>query len=169
MAFNCKPKRRPGIHWRPLGGGKCAKQSIPYIFNNRVIPPRPLVVHKVQAPLFAEPLEALKPYSTEMILAMQEYVPPDCKGQHQQVNNEQTRGEQPKCHEDHGRKRDGIIPRDVLLSSNPTIREQLWSILRVMPANMHLVELADSTRVTEEAVKYRLDKRSSVVSDDPNT
>jgi len=110
-------------------------------------------MHKVQATLVAEPLEALRPYSTNMILAMHEYVPPDCKGQRQHVNDEQTPGEQPKYHENHGRKRDGIIPRDVPLTSNPAIREQLWSILRVMPANMHLVELTDSTRVTKEAVK----------------
>jgi len=61
------------------GGVKCAEQSIPSIFDNRVVSLRALVMQKMEPPLLPKPAELLKPDSAYVILAMQKHVPPDRK------------------------------------------------------------------------------------------
>jgi hypothetical protein len=126
------------------------------------------MMQKVQPSLLAEPLEPLKPYSTNVILAMQKHVPPDRKRQRKRMNDKQTQREQPKRGENHRREWDGVVPRDVLLRPNPSVREQPSPILRVMPADMHIVKCGDAARVPKNAMEKYLDERGRVVGGSSN-
>jgi hypothetical protein len=126
------------------------------------------MMHKVQSSLLTEPLEPLKPYSTNVILAMQKHVPPDRRRQRKRMNDKHTQREQPKRGENHRREWDGVVPRDVPLRPNPSVREQLPRILRVMPADMHVAKCGDAAGVPKNAMEKYLDERGRVVGGNSN-
>ena len=121
------------------------------------------MMHEVQPSLLAEPLEPLKPYSTNVILAMQKHVPPNHKRQRKRMNDKQTQWQQPERGENHRREWNRVVPRNVLLRPNPSVSEQLPRILRVMPADMHVVKRGDAARVPKNAMEKYLDERGRVV------
>jgi hypothetical protein len=80
------------------------------------------------------------------------------------VKDEKTCWEYAKRDENHRRKRDGVIPRYVLLSPNPALREQMRRILGMVSPDMNMVKFSDSMSVPKEPMKKRLDKGSPIVS-----
>ena len=116
------------------------------------------MMNKVQPPFFPEPLEPLKPYSANMVLAMQKHVPPNRECQREQMDHKKTQWKKPVRGESHRRERNGVIPCDVLLRPNPAVRQHLRRILRMVTADMNVVQLGDASGVSENPVKQRLDK-----------